>query len=159
MWLLTDPKGEGILVDHITQRERTYEKFDGPNIQPGKLYYIRVITYDTESRGAVSNLIDVRTQAKSWWEESSIQLLAIAGIAVAAVVIFAYMRARGVREGKPFRLRSSKAEGVVEERKGPKGKTRPPKEDAAIAAAVPAAPSKQSQDAVDYMQRVMKGGR
>ena len=159
VWVFTDLEGHGTLWNEISTREATYDKIEGPTILPGETYYIRVIAYDRENLGAVSDPIGVTTEARSLFEESSFWVLVASVSAIAAVVIFAYLRARVVREGKPFRVRSSKAEGVVEERKGPAGKARAPKDDAKIIAAVPAAPAKQTQDAVDYMQRVMRGGR
>ena len=156
VWYSTDPAELGRQWDRISVREATADKIDGPDILPGQVYTVRVLVYDKENLLTQSDPVGVQTVAKTIWEETSFQLLVVAGIVIAFVVIFAYWRARAVRSGRPFRLRSPKAEAVVEER-GPKGRSRPPKDEAAIA--VPAAPSKGTQDAVDYMQRVMKGGK
>lgn len=156
VWYSTEPAELGRQWDRISVREATADKIDGPDILPGQVYTVRVLIYDKEHLLTQSDPVSVQTVAKTIWEESSFQLLVLAAGVIAFVVIFAYWRARGVRSGKPFRLRSPKAEGVVEER-GPKGRSRPPKDEAGVA--VPAAPSKGTQDAVDYMQRVMKGGK
>lgn len=141
----------------VTERERTTYRIENSDIQPGRTYYIVVVVRDTEGRGTLSDPIAVTTDAKSFLEESTTWVLIAALAAIGAVVGFAYWRARGVRDGKGFRLRSSKAEQVVSERKGPAGQARAPKDQPAMA--VPAAPTKGTQDSVDYMQRVMKGGR
>ncbi len=157
VWYSTDAAELGRQWDRISVRETTTDKIDGPDILPGQVYTVRVLVYDKESLLSKSDAVSVQTVSKTLFEETSFQLLLVAVIVIAFVVGFAYWRAKGVRSGKPFRLRSPKAEGVVEER-GPKGRARPPKDEAA-ALGVPAAPSKGSQDAVDYMQRVMKGGK
>jgi hypothetical protein len=157
VWVSDSLEKPGTVWDTIRTKELTYEKIDGPTIQPGKTYYLKVVTWDTESLGTASDQIGVTTNSKSIFEDSGFWILVGSVAAVGVVVFFAYWRARAVRDGKPFRFRSSKAEGVVRETKGPEGKPRAPK--GAGDDLVPAAPSKQTQDAVDYMQRVMKGGR
>lgn len=157
VWYSTDARELGRQWDRITVRETLKDKIDGPDILPGQVYTVRVLVYDKESLLAQSDGVSIQTVSKTLFEETSFQLLLVAVIVIAFVVGFAYWRAKGVRSGKPFRLRSPKAEAVVEER-GPKGRARAPKDESA-AVAVPPAPSKGSQDAVDYMQRVMKGGK
>jgi hypothetical protein len=94
-------------------------------------------------------------------------LVTLIGVAVGVVALIGlsyFLAKRREDGGKPFRVRSSKAEGVVEEGKGPKERPRTPKDEAparptTAPGGVPAPPSKQSQEAVDYMQRVLRGGR
>jgi hypothetical protein len=104
----------------------------------------------------------VTLQADEWFENTTIQILIAAAVAVAVILFLGWWALRSREGGKGFRWRSAKAEKVVTEGEPcPKGKPRRPKvvEGEEEPAGVPAAPPQQQQDAVNYMQRVMRGGR
>jgi hypothetical protein len=139
-----------------------------PTIKTGNTYWIRVEVVDKEDLSSLRNTppTAVTIEVPPWYTDVLLLTLIVVGAAVVVLIGLSYglARRREAGGGKPFRWRSSKAEAVVDEGKGPKGKPRAPKGERPAAAttapgAVPAPPSKQSQEAVDYMQRVLRGGR
>jgi hypothetical protein len=158
---LTD-QPPAVPTNTIKTREMTADRIEevgaGGVIQPGRTYYVWVLVRNDEGQGTYSASISVTTTAHSIFEETNTWILVATLAGLGVIALFGYLRARGVKDGKGFRLRSSKAEQVVTEKaKGPPGKPRSPKGEEALA--VPAAPPKAAQESVDYMQRVMKGGR
>ncbi len=162
VWIGTAPDVNGMLhYNTISERALTTDKVEYPSFEPGGSYWARVLVVDKEGLVAWSDAQGVTLQADEWFENTTIQILIAAAVAVAVILAFGWWSMRSREGGKGFRWRSPKAEKVVTEGEpGPKGKPRRPKgEPEADPEGVPAAPSKDSQDAVNYMKRVMRGVR
>jgi hypothetical protein len=156
-----DPSVIGF-CEEITKRDVTTWKFqDDPNIRPGQTYWVRVIVYDSEHRLSYSDVVAVQTRPAEILDDPVLLAVVVISAAIVVAVVVVWWVSTHSAGAKPWRLRSRKAEGVVHEGQGPQGTPRRPKapEHGAGATAVPAAPPKSSQEAVDFMQRMMKGGR
>jgi len=162
VWIGTGADINGMLhYDTISDRSLTTTRIEYPSFEPGQSYWARVLVVDKEGLSAWSSPVGTTLQADEWYENTTIQILIAAAVAVAVILAFGWWAMRSREGGKGFRWRSPKAEKVVTEGEaGPKGRPRRPKAEADVEpAGVPAPPTQQSQDAVNYMQRVMRGGR
>jgi hypothetical protein len=172
VWINFGPTLDGAVhYSTLSERTNTTELVKLPTFRPGQTWWVIVGVVDTEDHSTWSDPRGVTLQAEAWYENLTIQVFIAAGAAIAAIVILGWWAMRNRPEaGAPRKSRADKAGGVVEERKrGPRGKPRSPKvadegeEDEGgaptSAPGMPAAPSTQSQEAVNYMQRVMKGAR
>lgn len=164
IWIGTGPDINGMVhYDTISDRDITTEVVQYPSFEAGQTYYARVLVVDNEGLVAWSDHVGAALQADEWYENTTVQILLAAAVAVAVILAFGWFAMRSREGGKGFRWRSPKADKVVTEGKpGPKGKPRRPRGGGKAAPEpedVPAAPPQQQQDAVSYMQRVQRGGR
>jgi hypothetical protein len=164
VWIGTKPELDGMLpYDTITDRATTTDRVTYPSFKPGETYWAIVIVRDKESLSSMSRPLGTTLQADEWYENTTVQIVIAAVVAVGVILALGWWAMRSGERGKGFRWRSPKADKVVTEGPaGPKGKPRKPKAAAAAEEeppGVPAAPPKQQQDAVSYMQRVQRGGR